>query len=109
MNLTEYLDQFVEESVRSGRFSNASEVVREGLRLLEQRQLENNAKLEWLLADGVKTYHLRFSRNRVKGERVKRPRHFLLYRVTGNLVEVARVLHDSRDLERHIPDAFQST
>ena len=48
VNLTEHLDTFIETGVASGRFSNASEVVREGLRLLEQRELEDKAKLEWL-------------------------------------------------------------
>jgi antitoxin ParD1/3/4 len=48
VNLTEYLDRFIEAHVASGRFSNASEVVREGLRLLEQREQEDEAKLEWL-------------------------------------------------------------
>lgn len=48
VNLTEHLDTFIETGVASGRFSNASEVVREGLRLLEQRDLEDKAKLEWL-------------------------------------------------------------
>lgn len=48
VNLTDHLDRFVETTVSSGRFSNASEVVREGLRLLEQRQSEERAKLEWL-------------------------------------------------------------
>ena len=32
---------FVDQNVKTGRFSNASEVVREGLRLLEQRQAED--------------------------------------------------------------------
>ena len=41
-------DRFVEDSVQLGRFGNASEVVREGLRLLEQRSLEDQSKLEWL-------------------------------------------------------------
>lgn len=31
-------------------FSNASEVIREGLRLLEQREQEDQARLEWLRA-----------------------------------------------------------
>ena len=48
VNLTDHFDQFIETSVASGRFSNASELVREGLRLLEQREQENQAKLEWL-------------------------------------------------------------
>ena len=50
VNLTEHLDHFIETGVTSGRFSNASEVVREGLRLLEQREREDQAKIEWLRA-----------------------------------------------------------
>jgi plasmid stabilization system protein ParE len=34
---------------------------------------------------------------------VKDPRHFLIYRVNrAGIVEIARVLHDSMDLPRHI-------
>ena len=47
VNLTEHFDRFIEDGVASGRFGNASEVVREGLRLLEQRQKEDKAYLEW--------------------------------------------------------------
>ena len=50
VNLTEHFDRLVETSIASGRYSNASEMVREGLRLLEQRDQENQAKLEWLRA-----------------------------------------------------------
>ena len=48
VNLTEHFDRFIETGITSGRFSNASEVVREGLRLLEQREQEDKARLEWL-------------------------------------------------------------
>ena len=48
VNLTEHFERFIKSGVVSGRFSNASEVVREGLRLLEQRQQEDKAKLKWL-------------------------------------------------------------
>jgi antitoxin ParD1/3/4 len=50
VNLTDHFDSFIETGVTSGRFSNASEVVREGLRLLEQREKEDKAKIEWLRA-----------------------------------------------------------
>jgi antitoxin ParD1/3/4 len=50
VNLTEHFDRFIEAGIASGRFSNASELVREGLRLLEQREREDQAKLEWLRA-----------------------------------------------------------
>jgi len=48
VNLTEHFDRFIETGITSGRFSNASEVVHEGLRLLEQREQEDKAKIEWL-------------------------------------------------------------
>jgi|SRR5580693_1610688 antitoxin ParD1/3/4 len=48
VNLTNHFDRFIETGVASGRFSNASEVVREGLRLLEQREKEDDAKIELL-------------------------------------------------------------
>jgi antitoxin ParD1/3/4 len=48
VNLTEHFDEFIESGVASGRFGNASEMVREGLRLLEQREEENRTKLEWI-------------------------------------------------------------
>lgn len=50
VNLTEHFNRFIEKGVSSGRFGNASEVVREGLRLLEQREQEDEAKLKWLRA-----------------------------------------------------------
>ena len=56
INLTEHLDRYVEARVNSGRYGNASELVREGLRLLEQREQEEKAKLKWLrsaVAEGL--------------------------------------------------------
>ena len=34
-------------------------------------------------------------------------KHVILYRVKGDVVEVARVLHDSMELDRHIPAEFR--
>ena len=48
VNLTGHLGAFVDANVASGRYQNASEVVREGLRLLEQRQREDEVKLQQL-------------------------------------------------------------
>jgi antitoxin ParD1/3/4 len=48
INLTDHLDRFIEAEVGSGRYGNASEVVREGLRLIERRKQEERAKLKWL-------------------------------------------------------------
>ena len=48
INLTDHLDRFIETEVGSGLYGNASEVVREGLRLMERRKQEDRAKLKWL-------------------------------------------------------------
>ncbi|HXJ92364.1 MAG TPA: type II toxin-antitoxin system ParD family antitoxin [Terriglobia bacterium] len=48
INLTDHFDRFIETRVTSGRYGNASEIVREGLRLLEHREGEEQAKLQWL-------------------------------------------------------------
>ena len=50
VNLTPHFDEFIDSGIASGRFGNASEIVREGLRLLEEREEEDKAKLEWLRA-----------------------------------------------------------
>lgn len=48
INLTEHYNHFVDQQISDGRFSNASEVLRAGLRLLEQQTHEDQEKL-WLL------------------------------------------------------------
>ncbi len=45
VNLTDALDRFVLKKVRSGRYENASEVVRAALRTLEREEREYEAKL----------------------------------------------------------------
>lgn len=48
VSLTPELEQFVQEKVKSGRYLSASEVVREALRLLEERDRIQQMKLETL-------------------------------------------------------------
>jgi antitoxin ParD1/3/4 len=45
VSLTRELDKFVAGKVQSGRYTSASEVVREALRLLEERDRMRNAEL----------------------------------------------------------------
>jgi antitoxin ParD1/3/4 len=48
VSLTPHLEDFVHQTVASGRYQSASEVVRTALRLLEERERERQAKLERL-------------------------------------------------------------
>jgi antitoxin ParD1/3/4 len=48
INLTEYFDNFVKRQISSGRYSNASEIVREALRLLDEQEQERAAKMKVL-------------------------------------------------------------
>ena len=60
-----------------------------------------------IMVGGARTYHLSLSRARAEGGKVKDPRHFLVYRRRGDgVIEIARVLHDSRDPARHLPTGF---
>lgn len=48
IQLTPQMDRFVDEKVRSGRYADASEVVRAGLRALEEDEREEAIRLEAL-------------------------------------------------------------
>lgn len=50
INLTPYLRAWAEERVKSGRYNNVSEVVREALRLLEYQEREREARVRDLRA-----------------------------------------------------------
>jgi antitoxin ParD1/3/4 len=50
INLTPQMDKFVESRIRRGRYANASEVLRAGLRALDQAEKEDQAKLDAIRA-----------------------------------------------------------
>jgi len=61
-----------------------------------------------LMLPDVRTYHLSFSRMRASEPRVRTPRHLLIYgRDPAATVVVLRVLHDARDLARHLPAEYR--
>lgn len=54
------------------------------------------------LPPDLRFYHLRHSRGRIP-ERVVRPRHLVVFRVSRKQVVVLRVLHDAMDLAARLP------
>jgi len=48
INLTDHNETFLADALQSGRYKNASEIVRAGLRLLELQAREEQAKIEAL-------------------------------------------------------------
>jgi toxin ParE1/3/4 len=63
------------------------------------------------IAKGCRTYHLFHSRKRAgrRGQRVRNPRHLLLYRKRSDeTVEIGRVLHDTMDFEEHLPTEYRA-
>jgi toxin ParE1/3/4 len=62
------------------------------------------------IAIHVRSYHLLHSRRRIKNvlERVKKPRHFILFRISSSgSLEIGRVLHDSMELVEHLPAEYR--
>lgn len=51
VSLTPELEKMIEKKVKSGRYNTASEVVREGLRLLEEQDVIRRVRLEALRRD----------------------------------------------------------
>jgi toxin ParE1/3/4 len=58
------------------------------------------------LPRGFRSFHLMLARRRARafGPTVRHPRHFLVWRFAEpDVVEVARVLHESTDIAQHLP------
>jgi len=56
VSLPKSLDKFVEDTIKTGRYDNASEVFRSALRLLQEEERVNQEKFAWLkaaIADGL--------------------------------------------------------
>lgn len=59
------------------------------------------------LRPGLRTLHLRTCRNEVSPavRRIASPRHFIVYRQVGEVIQVVRLLHDAMDISaQRIPE-----
>lgn len=59
VNLTDHQHTLIKELVKSGRYQNASEVIRAGLRLIEEHEEEQKLKVERFWAEIQKGYDAR--------------------------------------------------
>ena len=49
------------------------------------------------------SYRIELSRRNVVGiAAVQRPRHYFVYRIRDDIVEILRLIHDAQDLELHL-------
>ena len=80
--LTDHQNLFVEQLVSSGRYQNASEVLREGLRLVERIDQENAARLS-ALKEAIRV-----------GERDLEAGRYSTYETTGELKDHLDTLSD---------------
>lgn len=74
------------------------ETILDAMRALEGGPEVVGSKARDEIMPGLRTLHV------ARGN--QRGRHFLMYRSrSGRRIDILRVLHDSMELERHIPDA----
>ena len=60
VTLGKYFEDFIAQQIESGRYASASEVVREGLRYLEEREIKLNA-LRHALKEGEDSGFVEYS------------------------------------------------
>jgi len=96
--------------IRNGRISPLSAIIRQALREIEaDPERPGSQERPETMTNGAMSYHISLSRTRVSGITLKEPRHFILYRREDGLVEVARILHDGRELARHLPASYRNS
>lgn len=78
-------------------------VLKQALRDLRDDPYRPGSKERPEIGKNIRSYHTSLSRERA-GSGVKSPRHFVLYFLPhDDEVVISRILHDSRDLARHVP------
>ena len=50
-SIGKHFEEFIASLIKSGRYSTASEIIRDGLRMIEEREQDREAKLEWLRSE----------------------------------------------------------
>jgi toxin ParE1/3/4 len=69
--------------------------IRDTIRELEQGPNQPAVRNRDDILKGLRLLHV--------ARRGRRGRHFVMFRVSGDLIEILRLLHDSMDFARHLP------
>jgi putative addiction module CopG family antidote len=75
IRLTKEQESWVKEKVRSGRYADESDVLRDALRELERRDEFESPALEAALLEGVRSGHKRYSKKTLDRIREGARRH----------------------------------
>jgi antitoxin ParD1/3/4 len=113
VNLTDQRDHFIAKKFKSGRYENASEVVRAGLRTLEREEQQYEAKIVALRTAIAEGDASGIAKGNVFGGRVcddirpglRRHEHgkqALFYRQERGGIFVSRILHQRMLPEKHV-------
>ena len=78
-------------------------LLKQAMRDIREDPFRPGSKERPEIGENIRSYRTALSRDRAASG-IKSPRHFILYFLPNeDVVAVSRVLHDSRDLARHIP------
>ena len=80
------------------------DLIRQALKDIRADPLHALSRERAEIGPGVRSYHISLSRERA-GSPVRSPRHFVLYyRRAETEIAVSRILHEARDIGRHVPE-----
>jgi toxin ParE1/3/4 len=82
------------------QYEEYKDLIRTALAEIAANPNRPTARLRPELHPNARTFHL--------ARPGRHARHFLLYRVVGDYVDVGRLLHDSMDLRRHLPKGLRT-
>lgn len=85
-------------------------LIRQALRDLGQNPMRPGSKARPEIHEAIRSYHISLSKTRAHSP-IKSPRHLVLYFEASkdSSVVISRILHDTRDLSRHLPDQHKQT
>lgn len=82
-----------------------ADLIGAALEALRQSPTRAGATLRPDIGDGVFVFHLARARRFRARERVRRPRHLIVFKIAKpKTLVIGRVLHDAMDIVQHVPE-----